>query len=126
LWRPTGPFLVFELLLASLVVTCCLTASPVTRLLGWRPFAQVGRVSYGMYLFHVPVIGSWRRALPWLVEHPGVLFPAALLTSFAAARLSYRHIEAPLLAYKERFRPRAPQPLMSGLVAAQPAASVES
>lgn len=126
LWRPTGPFLLFELLLASLVVACSLTASPVTRVLGSRPFAQVGRVSYGMYLFHVPVIGSWRRALPWLVEHPGMLFPAALLTSFGAATLSYRHIEAPLLAHKERFRPRGQQPVVTSRAPTQPAASLET
>jgi len=94
--------------------------------LGSRPFSQVGRVSYAMYLFHVPVIGSWRRALPWLLEHPGVLFPLALLTSFGAATFSYRHIEAPFLAYKERFRPRASPTPITSLVAARPAGGVET
>jgi peptidoglycan/LPS O-acetylase OafA/YrhL len=58
-----------------------------------------------MYLFHVPVIGFLRRVLPWLSERPAFLFPAAMLVSFVLATLSYRHLEAPLLALKERFRP---------------------
>jgi peptidoglycan/LPS O-acetylase OafA/YrhL len=105
-WQPTGPFIVFELLLAVLVAACA--ASPpswLTRALSTRPLVQIGRVSYGMYLFHVPVLGLLRRSMPGLIEHPVWLFPLALLGSFGLAAVSYRYIEAPLLALKERFRP---------------------
>ncbi len=105
-WQPSGPFILFELLLAVLVAACAVSPpSWLTRGLATPPLLEVGRVSYGMYLFHVPVLGLLRRSLPGLIERPGWLFPLALLTSFGIAAVSYRYIEGPLLALKDRFRP---------------------
>jgi peptidoglycan/LPS O-acetylase OafA/YrhL len=62
-----------------------------------RPLAQLGRMSYSLFLIHFPVIllvsalvGRWAPAAPW-VDAMGML--AALALSLAAASLLYRRVE---------------------------------
>ena len=65
---------------------------------GWaRPLAQLGRMSYSLFLIHFPVIllvsalvGQWAPAVPW-IDAAGMV--AALALSLAAASLLYRRIE---------------------------------
>lgn len=72
------------------------------RVLGWAPLAWLGLVSYGIYLWHVPV-------LTWLFDRGLGSFPALVLAGalvtvlFAAA--SYYLVERPILRFKYR-RPR--------------------
>jgi peptidoglycan/LPS O-acetylase OafA/YrhL len=107
LWRPLGPPILLELAFATLVGAAALTSGrgALARLLSARPLVHVGRVSYGVYLFHVPVLGALKRTLPVLAEQPLALFPAAFALSIALASASYRYLEGPLLALRERFRP---------------------
>ena len=67
-----------------------------------QPLREVGRVSYGIYLFHVPLLGLLRRLSPWLAEHSGALFVLGLGASLGAAELSYRYFESPLLQLARR------------------------
>lgn len=110
IWRPWGPPLLLELLLASLVAACALGPQyGLQQSLMARPLLRIGRVSYGLYLLHVPMLGLLRNVFPWLLEHPILSFPAALLSTFGVASLCYRYFEAPILAHQQRFRPaRAP------------------
>jgi peptidoglycan/LPS O-acetylase OafA/YrhL len=62
-------------------------------------------VSYGLYLFHVPVLGSLQRLFPGLAAHPFGLFLPTSALSLAVAAVSHRYVEAPILALQERFRP---------------------
>jgi peptidoglycan/LPS O-acetylase OafA/YrhL len=70
------------------------------------PLVAVGRISYGLYLYHVPII-HWLRPpeLGW--HYPAATLLAAFLT-FATAGLSYFCIERPCLQLKGRFRQSAP------------------
>ena len=113
--EPVGPPLLLDLALATLVATTARARGRgiVERVLMLPPLAHVGRVSYGIYLFHVPLIGLVVRVFPGLRAQPGPLFVCALALGTAAASLSYRLLEAPLLARRERFRPAAPAPLAS-------------
>ena len=69
--------------------------------LGLAPLRWVGRISYGLYLWHFPIFLVFRYRL-------GVSFPlrAAILVglSIAVAAASHQWIERPFLRLKDRFR----------------------
>lgn len=69
------------------------------RVLGWRPLAGVGTVSYGLYLWHVPLL-LWLRAHGLLpLDALGALLvvtPLALLAALASWRLVERPLIRPL------------------------------
>jgi peptidoglycan/LPS O-acetylase OafA/YrhL len=79
------------------------------RALGWRPLAATGTVSYGLYLWHVPLL-LWLRAQGLLPANAlGALLVVAPF-AFAAALASWRLVERPLLeagapALRRRRRP---------------------
>jgi peptidoglycan/LPS O-acetylase OafA/YrhL len=80
---------------------------PGAQLLEWGPLAHVGRVSYGIYIFHVFGISIALRALHSTGCDSAVawaLVPSSVLISVAIATLSFRLIEAPFLKLKDRFR----------------------
>ncbi len=125
-WPPRA-FVLFEAGLSLLVAACALgPGHAVGRLVATGPLVALGRVSYGVYLFHVPVLGGLRRALPALVERPWLLFPCALALSFAAAWLSFRYFEAPFTALGSRFRARRAVGSEAFGVAALPACARDS
>src|SRR5262249_20564450 len=43
-------------------------SSPVARALSWRPLVSLGRISYGVYLFHAPIAWSVHQAAPRVAE----------------------------------------------------------
>ncbi len=104
---PVGPPILLDLAFAALVGASVLSHSASSRWLALPPLTRIGQVSYGLYLFHVPVIGTLRRLAPGIAEQPLGLFPLVLVTSYGVAALSYRHVERPLLGLKELFRPRS-------------------
>jgi len=81
---------------------------PAGRLLEWRPITYLGKISYGIYVFHafVPV------ALIWVAQRlggtysdaasPGNLILVSLIT-FAVAALSWRLFERPINDLKRHF-----------------------
>ncbi len=90
------PYGLVLLSVASAVAVACL-AHPATRLgraFGWQPLRWIGVRSYGIYLWHFPIV-----ALTTPVPDPGFdLGRAALqtLATFAAAALSWRYVEDPI------------------------------
>ncbi len=74
-------------------------ASPPLGRIGW--LNGVGRMSYGLYLYHLPIyalfgLAQSRHAVsPWL----GL---AALLATFTAAAVSFRFFESPILDWMAR------------------------
>ena len=64
-------------------------------MLGWRPLAAVGAISYGLYLWHWPVfliLNGGRLDLPWLP-----LQAVRFAVTFAVATASYLLLERPVL-----------------------------
>jgi peptidoglycan/LPS O-acetylase OafA/YrhL len=84
------------LLLVNLVVG---KKGILTAMLESKPLVWIGRISYGLYLWHYPVF-KWIRyaAAPWPVK-----LALALLATFAVASLSFYLMERPLLRLKKRF-----------------------
>jgi peptidoglycan/LPS O-acetylase OafA/YrhL len=71
------------------------------RLLTWTPLVYLGKISYGLYVFHALAIQfSPRLAIPGLPF--GRTISAFLLTVILAA-LSYQFLERPFLRLKDRF-----------------------
>jgi peptidoglycan/LPS O-acetylase OafA/YrhL len=98
---PPAEFVWFEAALATLVAACAVGQNQwLPRALSHPALCHVGQVSYGMYLFHVPVIGVIRALLPSIASHAGLVFPLALAVSIYLATLSHRHFEAWFLSLR--------------------------
>jgi peptidoglycan/LPS O-acetylase OafA/YrhL len=96
-------WLVQSCLQATVVLLLCLTASEARwsplRLLEAAPLRAIGRISYGLYLYHLPIYHG--------LLHPEPILANAVLAigaSFAAATVSYFALERPILRYASRFR----------------------
>ncbi|MCD7101521.1 acyltransferase family protein [Pseudoclavibacter sp. 13-3] len=93
-----GIFLVSALVVV-IIATLGDQRSVVTKVLQTQPFRLIGRLSYGMYLWHWPVIIMVRH----LVGGQGQPLPTALVIvlslglTMLASWLSYRFIEQPIL-----------------------------
>jgi peptidoglycan/LPS O-acetylase OafA/YrhL len=75
------------------------------RMLEFAPLVGIGRISYGMYLFHFPIM-HWLQPARFGWRFPAMTLLAVGLTAVAAL-LSYYCIERPCLRLKERLRLRA-------------------
>lgn len=75
--------------------------SSVRSLLSARPVVYVGLISYSLYLWHWPILVF---AHGWLVR-PLTLFEATglIVASFVFAHLSWRFVESPFRASRQRF-----------------------
>jgi peptidoglycan/LPS O-acetylase OafA/YrhL len=74
------------------------------RTLGCAPLRYLGKISYGIYVYHLAAIVASMRAL----QHFGItsgpaIFVAALCLTVATAALSYRILERPFLLLKGRY-----------------------
>jgi len=79
----------------------------VTQLLEFRPLVGIGRISYGLYLWQLPVFCAVER----YVAHLRVAAPLAVVLTFVVALISYRFVELPFLRLKSRLNPvRTTQP----------------
>ena len=79
----------------------CVAATRPPRALSWKPLAWCGLVSYGLYLWHVPVLLVLRAngLLPLSVVGATLV---ALPVSLLAGWLSFRFVEAPAIAWSRR------------------------
>ncbi len=106
------PLAILHLGLGLLVATTALRVDHGLSVLLDRPWLHaLGRISYGIYLWHVPVLSGWRHLFPELIERPFLLFALGMPSSIVIAKLSYNLFEAPFLRMAHRFRRARPAPL---------------
>ena len=104
-----APINLSRLLMAAVVASVCAREDtwlhPVLR---WRPLAFVGTISYGIYLMHMLSANLVRKIL----HHDfGIdVFLCTVVVAIAAAYVSFRYFESPLLALKGKFSPKRAAP----------------
>ncbi|WP_047497528.1 acyltransferase [Terriglobus sp. TAA 43] len=83
---------------ALVAIACGLLIVAFQQLPSPRPFIYFGRISYGLYVFHLPVLAA-------VTSHVHGLAGSALtlLLTFGVAAISYRYFETPFLRLKRRF-----------------------
>ncbi|HEY1118039.1 MAG TPA: acyltransferase family protein, partial [Acidimicrobiales bacterium] len=97
-------------LAAAVVVVACVRAgdSWLPRLLSLSPLVAIGKVSYGLYLWHFPVILVVDEQLP---DASDVVRGATVIAATAATTLlSWFLVERPFLTLKDGPRTSAPAP----------------
>jgi peptidoglycan/LPS O-acetylase OafA/YrhL len=77
------------------------------------PILYIGRISYGIYLYHLPIkwviefkAFKWISGLPWFIPHATVFFVATVLM----AAFSWHFFERPINQLKRLFPYRATTP----------------
>jgi peptidoglycan/LPS O-acetylase OafA/YrhL len=76
---------------------------PFTRMLQLRPVVWMGKISYGLYLWHMPVFVETMRHTRYRDLPHWLPFAVAVIITFIAATFSYYVVERPFLRRK---RPR--------------------
>lgn len=99
------PRLLIQIAMTIFVASCVVREDhALRRPLSWRPIVWVGRISYGMYLYHIFLVGPVRSRLAshgW--DRSPVEFVVVLLATILIASVSFVAIERPILGLKKRF-----------------------
>ena len=96
-------------LCAALVVIATVAAGGgITSLLEFGPLVWIGRISYGLYLWHYPVVVGLfdSHRLARLGVDPAWWIPMQIGVSLAIATASFYLLERPILRLKQRFGSR--------------------
>jgi peptidoglycan/LPS O-acetylase OafA/YrhL len=84
---------------AMVAVACCLFIVALQGLPSPKPMVYSGKISYGLYVFHIPAIALVTSRLP--LYWTGAVVSLAL--AYGLAALSYRFFEKPFLLLKQRY-----------------------
>lgn len=107
-------FGLFSLLLVAPMVFGSHNGGWPRRLLGSRLVAWLGLVSYGIFLWHVPIALKLVQStdiLGWFPQMAYATFTiVTAVLATACAAVSYYAVERPLLRFKDARRPSAPAP----------------
>ncbi len=104
---------------AALIVSLP-SATAVTRGLSISPIRYTGKISYGLYLYHLPIISlglAWKAQTPFHAVPPFIYAAVLIALSFAVSALSFEFVEKPFLKLKDRFQSNREPRQQSGLVA---------
>ncbi len=99
-WVPYWGVATFNL--GSVAMVASLVTIPRARWarpLRWRPLVWMGRRSYGIYVFNLPILAVLHQRYPHLGERVVV---AGTLLTLVSAGVSYRWYERPFLRLKDR------------------------
>jgi len=102
-------------LLTAALLVCLQRSGPLATALSLEPIRYVGKISYGLFLYHMPIFYLGEKFKPSTPFH---IYAAGLFVLiFATAALSYEFVEKPFLRLKDRFERRTTTgiPAESGL-----------
>ena len=95
-WMFRGPLIVFCAACAVLIVRCTQPTAEVARVLSLNPLTYLGRVSYSVYVWHLPVFVAFGVTQ---VDGPRWLDLGAIAVSLLAASVTFHSVEQPLRRY---------------------------
>jgi peptidoglycan/LPS O-acetylase OafA/YrhL len=90
----------------AVLIYCVVHEKMFVRFLDWAPLQYLGRISYGLYIYHFPIIWFAGRIRDFGVPETYVPLLIVILSftgTVAIASLSYFGLEKPFLKLKERF-----------------------
>lgn len=98
----------YSLLNYFFAVTICAVAKEgiFVRFLDWKPMQYLGKISYGLYVYHFPVIWFSGRVRDFGMPEPTAKVLTAIIAfvgTLLIASASYQWMERPLLNLKDRF-----------------------
>ncbi len=99
---------------SALLVACAAVPNRVQRVLQVSALRAVGKISYGVYLYHWPLL-LWARSTSWGRISNLTAFAVAMLLTLVAATLSFWLVERPIRSRTMLPRPR--QAVLGYLVA---------
>ncbi|HWD68573.1 MAG TPA: acyltransferase family protein [Solirubrobacteraceae bacterium] len=105
-WLYRGGFLLTALVGALLVAAVAHPGGRLGHALGWEPLRWLGARSYGIYLWHWPIMQLTRPGIDISMPGPLLVLLQAAATVGAAA-LSYRYVEMPIRSGDAQQRLRA-------------------
>jgi peptidoglycan/LPS O-acetylase OafA/YrhL len=93
-WLYRGGFALHAAAVAVVIAAAVRPGTVVNRVFRWRPLAALGRISYGVYLFHWPLI-LWMTPARLHLE-PAAAAVVQTISTLALATLSFFLIEKPI------------------------------
>jgi len=111
-WMSTVGYSLLGLVGAGLIVACLEEGSPVARICSTTWLRRLGEVSYGVYLFNViwPLRDIAQSRLQAIDMPDAMAYVTTVVVwfglTYVMARLSYRYLESPWLALKDRLTER--------------------
>ena len=97
-----GGLLVMGVVSSTLVLGASLGVGVLGRALSWGPLRYLGRISYGIYLFHWPALVFLTERRTGIERAPRLVLIGLLV--LMVAHLSHRFIESPILRGGSPFR----------------------
>ncbi len=78
------------------------TLNFAARILEWKPLALTGKISYGLYLWHIPIALVLDQYSP--VEYGGLSYMAiAMVLTYAISWFSFQYVEKPVVSLRRKF-----------------------
>ena len=88
-----GPYALLPVLGTALIIICAVEGGVMGRLLGWRGFVLVGKMSYSLYLWHWPIFVFATLWFFWGGPEPN--YPLLIALTFVISWVSWKYIETP-------------------------------
>jgi peptidoglycan/LPS O-acetylase OafA/YrhL len=113
-WVVTAEFAAIWLVFATLIAVVSIHDGWMRRLLAWRSFVWLGRISYGLYMYHILGIRLAEALffrLPWFANKEIFQSFLAFGLTVVLASASYRLLERPFLRLKGRWTRVASRPV---------------